>query len=146
MKKILVWFAGLVAEEIKQRLLADDVKVAVLNLQPGDRIILRHQRVLTEVGYERLKSQIEEFFPGHKAVILEEGMEFGVGRIEERPDDSEPGIPDGARFYCPSCKSITTDSWFTNPRIGDRVKCPMCKQGFEVLTNPDDSNTVLVRP
>ena len=92
MNKILVWFAGLVADEIKKRLLADDVKLSILNLQPGDRVILRSRRRVSDSAYEHLKQSVEELFPGHRVVILEEGLEIFVARdkenkIEVRHDD-----------------------------------------------------------
>lgn len=83
MKNIFVWFAGILADEIKKRLLEADVKVSLLNLEPGDRIILRAQTRLPDSAYKRIQQQIEELFPGHRAVILDEGLELFVGRDED---------------------------------------------------------------
>lgn len=94
MKKILMWFAGLIADEIKKRLLEADVKVRVLNLQPGDKIVLRHPKHLSELAVDRLKQQVEELFPGHKAIILEEGMDIKIARMQKEyvalSTDEEP--------------------------------------------------------
>lgn len=146
MKNILVWFAGILADEIKKRLLEADVKVAVLNLQPGDKIILRYPRRLSGDVRAHLTERVEELFPGHQAVVLEEGMEIGVARIEERLDDAEPGIAEGTFFYCQFCEATVLDSWVTRADIGYRVKCPTCKRGFNVISRNDETNTVLVQP
>lgn len=69
------------------------------------------------------------------------------GIVKERPDDAEPGIAEGVMFYCPSCKASVLDAWMTNAKIGDRVRCPSCKQGFNVTARADgEENTVLVQP
>lgn len=83
MKKILSWFAGLLADEIKKRLLEADAKVRVLNLQPGDTIVLRHPKHLSDLATDRLKQQMEELFPENKVIILEEGMDIKVTRTRK---------------------------------------------------------------
>lgn len=92
MKRILSWFAGLIADEIKKRLLEANVKATILKLEPGDKIILRCPKVLSDSAHMRLKEQVEEMFPGHRAVVLEEGLDIKVARTQKErvalaPDD-----------------------------------------------------------
>lgn len=89
MKKIISWFAGILADEIKTRLLEADVKATILNLQPGDKIILRTKKHISDFAYERLKTQVEELFPGRHVIILEEDSEIIACHIGDRPDDAE---------------------------------------------------------
>ena len=83
MKKIVLWFAGILADEIKKKLLDTDVKISILNLQPGDRVILRCKTHLSDIAHDHLKQSLEELFPGHLAIVLEEDVEIFAGRDEE---------------------------------------------------------------
>lgn len=83
MKNLLNWFAGILADEIKKRLLEADVKISILSLKPGDRIILRHSKHLSDNAHARLTQQAEEIFLGHKVVVLEEGMDIKVCRMKD---------------------------------------------------------------
>jgi hypothetical protein len=83
MKKIVLWFASILADEIKKKLLDTDVKISILNLQPGDRLILRCKTHLSDSAHDHLKKSLEELFPGHLAIVLEEDVEIFAGRDEE---------------------------------------------------------------
>jgi hypothetical protein len=68
-----------------------------------------------------------------------------LGEIGQRPDNAKSGIPDGTMFNCPSCVRTVIDAWVTRASVGGSVKCPFCKQGFVVITSPDETNMVSVQ-
>lgn len=59
-------------------------EVRVLRLQPGDVIVVRIERPVTQVAADTLREKLEEAFPGHKGVILD-GASMEVIR-PEHPD------------------------------------------------------------
>lgn len=119
MRNLLIWFAGILADEVKKRLLEADVKAAVLNLQPGDKIILRHPRALSESACTRLTQQVEELFPGHKAIVLEEGLDIGTVRI--------------SNCKCQVCEHMIP----VNSKTDSLVICPVCKTRHKTAATSD---------
>ncbi len=63
-------FAAAVAKEIGIQVF----EIAKLDLKPGDRIILRTKKVLSEKAYENIQASAEQIFPGHQVIVLEEGL------------------------------------------------------------------------
>jgi hypothetical protein len=60
-----------------------EIRVAdltVLNLEPGDTILLKTQRYFDEDEYDRVARKFRELFPGHELLVLEGGAEFAVLR------------------------------------------------------------------
>jgi hypothetical protein len=53
-------------------------EIAKLELNPGDTIILKVAGKLSYEMIERLKNQIESFSPGHKALVLDQGLDLSV--------------------------------------------------------------------
>jgi len=53
-------------------------KIASLQLQPNDILVLNYGGKLSDVMFEHVKSCIEGIAPGHKAIILEEGSTLQV--------------------------------------------------------------------
>ncbi len=89
MKKLFIWFAGILADEVKKGLLEADTKSSLLKIQPGDTIIITAPGSLSDLAYERISQTVQEVFPGHKVIVLEEGLKIITARIEERPDSSQ---------------------------------------------------------
>ena len=54
------------------------MEIAKLALKPGDTIILKYAGKLSYEIMERLKTHIELFFPGHRALVLDQGLELQV--------------------------------------------------------------------
>jgi hypothetical protein len=52
----------------------------VLELKPGDIIVLKHGGRLPEIAHRRIRESFQHIAPFHKVIILEEGMEIGVLR------------------------------------------------------------------
>jgi aminoglycoside phosphotransferase (APT) family kinase protein len=57
-------------------------KIAVLNVKPGDKIVLRHPGHLSSPDYEHLKRCFHEMFPNNQCLVLEESMKIEVVREE----------------------------------------------------------------
>jgi len=53
-------------------------KIASLQLQPDDILVLNYQGKCSDKLYEHLKATLERIAPGHKALILEQGMTLQV--------------------------------------------------------------------
>lgn len=53
-------------------------EVRALRIQPGDILIMRVPARLEEVALESIRTQLKEFFPSHKCLVLESGMELNV--------------------------------------------------------------------
>lgn len=53
----------------------------VMNLAPGDVIILRSEGRLTMEQAEALRQRVEGMFPGHQVIVLGGGLELAVGHI-----------------------------------------------------------------
>ncbi len=55
-----------------------DVPLAVASLKPGDVVVIHSPRPLSKDVHDRLKAKVEEEFPGHKAMILCDGLKLGI--------------------------------------------------------------------
>lgn len=54
--------------------------LSVLRLEPGDTVVLRTSALLAETDAARMRQIMEEHFPGHRCIVLEDGLELGVVR------------------------------------------------------------------
>lgn len=52
-------------------------RLALVHLQPGDTLVLRHPGHLSEDTFERLQAQVRDFFPGRGVLVLDDGVELG---------------------------------------------------------------------
>lgn len=62
-------------------ILLQDVKR--LRLEPGDILLVRHERVLSREQRKYLGDVLREEIPGHKIMVLEAGLTFEVVRAQE---------------------------------------------------------------
>lgn len=53
-------------------------EMAKIEFAPGDTFVLFYPRMLSREAADRLKRMWQENFPGHKCVVLEEGMRLGI--------------------------------------------------------------------
>lgn len=67
------------------RLKNTTAEVKVLRIQPGDVLIARVPGPITTVVAEHLRDQVAREFPGHKCLVLSEGLELDVAR-EKAPE------------------------------------------------------------
>ena len=58
-------------------------------LQPGDTLVLMHPGALSPDAIPPIRRAMEQRFPGHAVIVLEEGMRLEVLRAE---DPSSPEI------------------------------------------------------
>lgn len=60
--------------------------LAVLNIKPGDVLVIHVRRSLQPQREINLRKQVEEQFPGHKCLVLQDGMTLSVASPEEAPN------------------------------------------------------------
>lgn len=72
-------------------------EIAVLDLKPGDMIMVRVPSVLSSAQRERIMRWLAEAFPGHTTALLDGGVELtivrqpsGWGGGAKSPDSSSP--------------------------------------------------------
>ncbi len=56
-------------------------EVRVLRLQEGDVLLFQAPKLLSDYEAATLVERIEATFPGHRALVLEDGVELTVARI-----------------------------------------------------------------
>lgn len=56
-------------------------EVRILRLQEGDVLLLRAPKRLSDEEAATLVDGIEATFPGHRALVVEDGIELTVARI-----------------------------------------------------------------
>ena len=56
--------------------------LSVLRLEPGDTVVIRMQHLPSDDMRWRIRDVVEREFPGHRCIVLTDGMEIGVVRRE----------------------------------------------------------------
>lgn len=74
------------------------VHVDVLRIQPGDTLIASTPANLTREAAAHFARQLERYFPGHNAVVLDGGWTLGVARHASQ-DKPRPA----SRYDCSDC-------------------------------------------
>jgi hypothetical protein len=78
----VIEFAHNMAASIRAGKIATDepgpFEIARLDLRPGDVLVLRSPEPLSQATVARITAFIENKFPGHKAIVLENGLSLGV--------------------------------------------------------------------
>ena len=49
-----------------------------LALKPGDTIVLQSDQEISDETAVRLRNYVEQFLPGHKVLVLGDGLKIGV--------------------------------------------------------------------
>lgn len=62
---------------------AEHPEVAVLRVRPGDIIVLRFPRVLSDEEHEHILKQAQATWPDNQVVVLENGVELLLVRKDE---------------------------------------------------------------
>lgn len=69
-------------------------EVQRLKLEPGDVLVLSYDGMLSADQAQHMRAIVEQRFPGHKAMVLTDGMTLSVGHgVETSPDDLPPAPP-----------------------------------------------------
>lgn len=58
--------------------MTDIESVNVMNLKPGDTIVITAERPLRPENAEHIKTLMEKKFPGHQCLVLEKGLSLEV--------------------------------------------------------------------
>ena len=56
------------------------MRVEVADIRPGDTIVLSVPHVMTKAQAESIKANAEAMFPGHKVIVLTDGVALGLLR------------------------------------------------------------------
>ena len=70
--------SGPLAQELRA------VDMAVLDLKPGDTIVLRSEKMLDQQQYDTIKTLVAAEFPGHRVVVLDGGLELSLLRATDQ--------------------------------------------------------------
>jgi hypothetical protein len=57
---------------------SDSIQIRTIQLGPEDIIVLRHSGCISEMATLHLRENMAKHFPGHKCLILEDGMQLDV--------------------------------------------------------------------
>lgn len=58
-------------------------RMNVVNIQPGDAIVVMHPKRLSLFAQDNIRKDMRKLFPDNDIVILEEGMTLGVYRTNK---------------------------------------------------------------
>jgi hypothetical protein len=58
-------------------------RVRILSVRPGDVLVLKTDRALSEEETHLAREILQREFPGHRGIILDDGAELEVVRAEE---------------------------------------------------------------
>ena len=65
---------------------SEPMRINVIDWRDGDTLVLTARRNLDDAEYHDIAERCEQYFPGRKAMLLEDGMQIGI----LRPQDGEP--------------------------------------------------------
>lgn len=89
------------------------VDLTVLDVKPGDTILLRHELMVDQETCERLVATCQRAFPGHTIVVLDGGLELSVLRPESEPPASSRFATKDDREAFLTMFGDKLDAWFT---------------------------------
>ena len=78
MKKLLDYIARELAKRLVEKFGSDGIRVAVVNIQPGDFIVLKSENEVSDELYTRLMETMKGIFPDNKCIVLDVGLDLGV--------------------------------------------------------------------
>lgn len=67
-----------------------------VHLQPGDVLVFRHEKQISDALEALIKEQCAKLFPDHPVIVLDGGLELAVLRPTERGVGSLPAAAPGA--------------------------------------------------
>lgn len=69
--------------EIKEFEFPDMFRIGVVDIKPGDTVVLSHPSHISEKVFIMLRDCLKKNLPDNQAILLEEGMSLGVMRNKE---------------------------------------------------------------
>ena len=74
---------------------AEHLEIAVsdlarIDLQPGDLLLFRHEKRISDASVRHIKDQCAELLPGHRVMVIDGGLELAVLRPVEQGVGSSP--------------------------------------------------------
>lgn len=91
------------------------VDLAILDLKPGDTILIRSEQHLDDEAYDQIEKLCRRHLPGHKVVVLDGGLELSVLRQEDAADPmpSQRFATERDRESFLALFGDKLDTWFT---------------------------------
>ena len=106
--------------------------LTVLTLQPGDIILLRSPHRVSQFMCETLTARCKKEFPGHKVLVLEDGLELSILRPADTQAETAPP--------CPTCHGTGTvpdwKHWTSQPGGPPNRPCPDCATPDDQVPSP----------
>lgn len=62
-----------------------------VRLEPGDILVLTYPGRLSLAGHDAIRTTFNSIFPGHRIIVLEDGMSLGVVAAEKSADVDQSG-------------------------------------------------------
>lgn len=74
------FIANILAKAMINLLGLDGFMIKVMNIQPGDYVIVKSAREISEQGWDRLKTSLQVVFPNNKVIALEDSLDLFLMR------------------------------------------------------------------
>jgi len=76
-----------IADKFVEKMNRKIFEIASVNINPGDVLVLKSKSFLSADAAKHVSESLKEIFPGHRIVVLEDGLEFAVvsGMIRPTP-------------------------------------------------------------
>lgn len=66
-----------------------------LDLRPGDVLVFRHEKRISQASVRYIKDECAKAIPGHRVMVLDDGLELAVLRPVEQGVESSPAAAPG---------------------------------------------------
>lgn len=76
--------AKLFVDRLIERVGLGDIHVAVMNLQPGDIIVVKSEKVISDEAWERLREQMGKMFPNNLVIACEDTLDLAIVRARAK--------------------------------------------------------------
>jgi hypothetical protein len=80
-QNLLIVVAAIQEEGVEEMTELEFVEhLGVLKVEPGDVVVVKVGRLISDAAFFAISGYVEKTFPSHKCLLLEAGMEVGVMR------------------------------------------------------------------
>jgi hypothetical protein len=84
LNRIAQWFFDQLIERIK----LGEVQVAVMNLQPGDIIVVKSDKEISNAAWTRLTEEFKTIFPNNLIIAMEDSLDLAIVRARAKVRES----------------------------------------------------------
>lgn len=91
MHRLLDHIANIFIARLIERIGLGEIQVAVMNLQPGDIIVVKSDKAISDAGWERLKTQLGGVFPNNLIIAVEDTLELAIVRARAKVKENGHG-------------------------------------------------------